>query len=713
MPAKKYICLYLLLLTSFPPSICGQPASVLLKTSHARILKADSLNLQARRYLLQLKQDSAKILLDQATELALASKDPTIIARCYVDYANMYNLRSKFAEADKYLKLAKPYLAATDHYEVNITGILLQAHIFNMTARKDSAIYYYRKAEAYNTARNNPYRNYVVYMSLGELYNQLNDFEPAEENFDKAYELTSKKEGRPDHGYLLIVYINYHLTRNKPDGAGKLIAEYDALMEERKKNKFDDPLKNVIMNLTGNRLENSIEFMKSVREDGLRNKEINYTIITDVYITRYYEKKKDYLEAIRYITEAEQLAAETSSASHLYEARKLKFGLLQKAGKNEEAAVLAESLFSMKDSMLALEKREQLYELEKKFETEKKEKEIQLLASQKQLDAKAIALLTSDKKLAELLLQQRLLQNQGLERENLLMDSIVKSEKAYSSLLASENNFKEDKLRKEKELMQSLTRENILKSKQVNKERQTKWLLAGGALLVLISGLSIFSLYKKQKAKNLIIQKQSEDLEVLMKEIHHRVKNNLQIVSSLLDLQSHYITDTQASEAVKEGKNRIQSMALIHQNLYSEGNIKGIQVKDYINNLVQTLCASYNISNDRIKVNASIDNLNLDVDTMIPLGLVVNELVSNAFKYAFKENQQGELDIVLKEEADKLHLHVKDNGVGFPEGLDVKNSKSFGLKMIRAFAQKLKAKLDIYNDNGAVVEMEISKFKVA
>jgi two-component sensor histidine kinase len=154
-------------------------------------------------------------------------------------------------------------------------------------------------------------------------------------------------------------------------------------------------------------------------------------------------------------------------------------------------------------------------------------------------------------------------------------------------------------------------------------------------------------------------------------------------------------------------------MALIHQNLYSEGNIKGIQVKDYINNLVQTLCASYNISNDRIKVNASIDNLNLDVDTMIPLGLVVNELVSNAFKYAFKENQQGELDIVLKEEADKLHLHVKDNGVGFPEGLDVKNSKSFGLKMIRAFAQKLKAKLDIYNDNGAVVEMEISKFKVA
>jgi two-component sensor histidine kinase len=706
------LILYFVFVAGWSLNICGQTALPVSTTNSPAALKADTLNLTARRYMLQTKHDSAKIFLDAAIELALASKEPAIIARCYVDYANMYNLRSKFSEADKYIKLAKPYLAATDNYEVNITGILLQAHIFNMTGRKDSAIYYYRKAEAYNISRGQFYRNYVVYMSLGELYNQLNDFEPAEDNFDKAYELTAKKEGRPDHGYLLIVYINYHLTRNKPEGAGKLIAEYDALMEERKKNKFNDPLKNVIMNLTGNRLENSIEFMKEVREDGLRNKEINHTIIADVYITRYYEKKKDYEQAIRYITEAEQLAAEASTASHLYEARKLKFGLLQKAGKNEEAAVLAESLFTMKDSMLALEKREQLYELEKKFETEKKEKEITLLASQKQLDSKTIALLTSDKRLAELLLQQRLLQNQGLERENILMDSIVKSEKAFSTLLASENSFKEDKLRKEKELMQSLTRENILKSKQVKKERQTKWLLAGGALLVLVSGLSIFSLYKKQKNKNLIIQKQSEDLEVLMKEIHHRVKNNLQIVSSLLDLQGHYITDAQASEAVKEGKNRVQSMALIHQNLYSEGNIKGIEVKGYINNLLDTLCTSYNISNDKVKINASIDNLNLDVDTMIPLGLVINELVSNAFKYAFKEKQSGELDIVLKENEDKLLLLVKDNGAGFPAGLDVKNSKSFGLKMIKAFAQKLKAKLDIYNKDGAVVEMEIAKFKL-
>jgi two-component sensor histidine kinase len=160
-------------------------------------------------------------------------------------------------------------------------------------------------------------------------------------------------------------------------------------------------------------------------------------------------------------------------------------------------------------------------------------------------------------------------------------------------------------------------------------------------------------------------------------------------------------------------------MALIHQNLYSEGNIKGIRLKEYVGNLIQTLCDSYNITNDEVKIKANIDDLNLDVDTMIPLGLVLNELVSNAFKYAFpqdalhKATQSGELNIMLKQQANILHLMVSDNGAGFPQELDTKTNKSFGLKMIRAFAQKLKAQLDIYNNNGAVVEMRITKFKTA
>ena len=261
--------------------------------------------------------------------------------------------------------------------------------------------------------------------------------------------------------------------------------------------------------------------------------------------------------------------------------------------------------------------------------------------------------------------------------------------------------------------MAATSRENILKANELAKEKKTRRIMLAGSAILLLAGGIIFYQYRRQKAKSRIIQKQSDNLQVLMKEIHHRVKNNLQVISSLLDLQSLTIADSQASEAVKEGKNRVQSMALIHQNLYSEDNIKGIKAKAYISNLLQSLCDSYNINNDKVKLNTEIDDLNLDVDTMIPLGLVMNELVSNSLKYAFKDGRNGELNIILREEPQHLLLRVSDNGTGYPEGVNAKDSKSFGMKMIRAFAQKLKAKLDIYNNDGAVVQMEITKYNLA
>lgn len=663
-----------------------------------KALAADSLDLEARKLMFKLKYDSAKNNLDKALGFALQSGNDNIIARCYADYANLYNLQGKYNTARQFIEASLPYLEKADIYEVKITGLLLQANHHMLTGRKDSAMYYYKIAEQYN-AEKMPYRNYLVYMSLGELYKQMNDYTEAEKYFKKSYNLTVNQEGKPDHLYLLRVFLNFYLALNKPENAGHLIEEYNLLAEARKKKNITDPLRDVLMTITEDKLVNSVDFMKSVKENCLKRGLLQQALIANNYLIKYYEKKENYVEAIELASTSEDIAAKTGGIYFIYESKKIKYNLLKKAAKFKEASKLADVLFELKDSILMLQKRDQLYALETKFETEKKQKEIDLLLA--------------DKKMNSLLLQQQMIQRNALARENLLMDSIVKNEKAYSALLVSENDFKEIKLRKESELMQALTRENTLQKGKVKKEKQTKWILAGSAALLLLSGISIFSLYQKQKAKTQIIQKQSGDLEVLMKEIHHRVKNNLQIVSSLLDLQSHYITDSQASEAVKEGKNRVQSMALIHQNLYTEGNIKGIKVKEYINNLLIALCNSYNISSEKIKINVFIDDLNLDVDTMIPLGLVINELVSNAFKYAFKEKQGGELQILLKENADKLNLLIRDNGNGFPEGLDVKNSKSFGLKMIKAFAQKLKAKLDIYNNNGAVVEMEIAKFKVA
>jgi len=272
---------------------------------------------------------------------------------------------------------------------------------------------------------------------------------------------------------------------------------------------------------------------------------------------------------------------------------------------------------------------------------------------------------------------------------------------------------------REKEIAALNIQGEVDKKVILTRKRERNYFIAAATIFM---GMAFFAWKafrsnKKKKeqldAQNHIIEKALEEKEVLMKEIHHRVKNNLQVISSLLDLQSMTITNKQAYQTVKRGNNRVQSMALIHQNLYSEGNLKGIIAREYIGNLLRNLCDSYNISSDKITVNTQIDDLNLDVDTMIPLGLIINELVSNSFKYAFKNEQKGQLTLILQQQPDYLLLKVTDNGTGFPDGFDIKGNKSFGLKMIKAFAQKLKARLDIYNQNGAVVEMKITKYSMA
>jgi two-component system, sensor histidine kinase PdtaS len=321
--------------------------------------------------------------------------------------------------------------------------------------------------------------------------------------------------------------------------------------------------------------------------------------------------------------------------------------------------------------------------------------------------------LSNENKLKALLLVHEQDLRKNLLWENLLKDSILKKEKLLSDALARENTYKQERLDNEKKLSSLVSGEfNLQHEKLLNEQRLRITLLTGLGLFIGLGGV-IFFMYRKQRRKNTIIQKQADDLQTLMKEIHHRVKNNLQIISSLLDLQSLSIKDKHAAGAVREGKMRVQSMALIHQNLYSEGNIKGIVMEDYIKKLVENLFNSYNIQKDKIQLVTDIDYLNLDVDTVIPLGLILNELISNSLKYAFKNKEHGEIYVGLKESNKQLELLVKDNGCGFPPDWSKMQNNSFGYGLINAFAQKLKAKLDIYNNGGACVCMNIARYKRA
>lgn len=317
----------------------------------------------------------------------------------------------------------------------------------------------------------------------------------------------------------------------------------------------------------------------------------------------------------------------------------------------------------------------------------------------------------------EYYLQQRDYKNAYLfkGKYQLLKDSIFQIQKA-SLLYEMEAQYQ----KAQQDL--SISELNIANNEKVALlDRQNRTIIFGGLGLLALGALGVMGLYlyhvKRKTAeelleKNDIISKALKDKELLLREIHHRVKNNLQVISSLLRLQSKYIKDDNALSAINEGRNRVQSMALIHQNLYQKEDLVGIQIKEYFEQLIQSLFDSYKISESRIILDMDIDPLTLDVDTVVPLGLIVNELVSNTFKHAFPQNRVGKLSVSLKETTDQqLLLTVSDNGVGINEVAKATNKDSFGYKMIRAFQAKLEADLDVRSENGTTVSIGMKDYK--
>lgn len=257
-----------------------------------------------------------------------------------------------------------------------------------------------------------------------------------------------------------------------------------------------------------------------------------------------------------------------------------------------------------------------------------------------------------------------------------------------------------------------LNKDNEIKALSLKQKSMTTLISLFALGIISILSLYILKMNRKLKIHNQKITEALKEKDFLLREIHHRVKNNLQVISSLLSLQARQIKDQNIKQVIDEGRNRVRSMALIHQNLYQEENLTGINVKTYLDKLVGELFDTYKISKDKVSLDLNINSLDLDVDTMIPLGLIINELVSNSLKHAFNEKEKGKIFISLSEQNGELDLTVSDDG----KGVDVEKmykSKSFGNRLIKAFGQKLKADLIIKSENGTIVNMKIKNYKKA
>jgi two-component system, sensor histidine kinase PdtaS len=297
----------------------------------------------------------------------------------------------------------------------------------------------------------------------------------------------------------------------------------------------------------------------------------------------------------------------------------------------------------------------------------------------------------------------------------------------------SELNIKYETVQRQKE-NQLLNEQNQLQEKDINQSKfERKAMIAGGSMLILIL-FFVFNRYgiknranqrlqEKQfviNEKNLALEKMIdeeqillkdkdqllEEKEWLMKEIHHRVKNNLQIVMSLLNSQTAYLTDATALGAIKESHSRVHAISLIHQQLYQTDNLSMTNMEIYINELSEYLADNLDTKH-RINIRTFVEPIELDVAQVVPLGLIINEAVTNAIKYAFPGGSLGRIDIYFKRNlSGTITLKIHDNGRGLRQGFDWKQSQSLGISLMRGLCKQVDGRFEMTSDNGVLVHIE-------
>jgi len=211
---------------------------------------------------------------------------------------------------------------------------------------------------------------------------------------------------------------------------------------------------------------------------------------------------------------------------------------------------------------------------------------------------------------------------------------------------------------------------------------------------------------EKNKKAEAQIKASLIEKEVLLREIHHRVKNNLAVMQSMLRLQSRYARSTEFSRMLEDAQNRIMSMALAHELLYQSENLSDVNVGQYVGKLVHHLVASLSEVGGRVKITNEIQNLNLGIDIAVPLGFIITELISNCLKHAFPEERCGEISVSLQTVGDKeFELRVHDNGVGMAADIDTEHPSAMGLDLVRIFVSQLSGTMEILQEKGTDVRI--------
>ncbi len=293
---------------------------------------------------------------------------------------------------------------------------------------------------------------------------------------------------------------------------------------------------------------------------------------------------------------------------------------------------------------------------------------------------------------------------QALEYEKLrkqLSDSLF-NDRISAQLAEMETKYQAERRQQQLDLQnEQLARQEA----EISQQSVFRNALIAGLVLLLIIGALV---YRNERAKT----KSLREKEALLKEIHHRVKNNLQVISSLLNMQSRGTDNEEMQEVIKEGQSRVKAMSLIHQKLYQTDDLSEIDFQDYIQQLIAQLETLYKAESVEIQNTVNANGLRLDIDTAIPLGLILNELVSNAYKYAFEGMEEGTINVdLMRIDNERLQLEVTDNGKGLPGDFNFDTAKSLGLKLVNILTKQLQGTLDYNTADGTSFSITFSEIK--
>ena len=244
---------------------------------------------------------------------------------------------------------------------------------------------------------------------------------------------------------------------------------------------------------------------------------------------------------------------------------------------------------------------------------------------------------------------------------------------------------------------------------------ETRWYQTIKVPLLSVEGdyqvLGVAADITARKLAEEITKKSLQEKELLLKEIHHRVKNNLQIIVSLLKLQSRFVYDKRDLDIFNKSRSRVETMSLIHEKLYKSSDISQIDIGNYLRDLVSHLLKAYNVNTSEIEFSITSENILLTIDTSIPCGLIVNELINNILKHAFPPGHKGRISVDVKKHGEKIHLTVSDNGIGIPADYEPDNSDSLGMQLIETLVKQLEGTVEVDNTNGTAFKIEFEEIR--